>query len=119
MVAVRARLALAEDGFSRISDSQGDISLRSNMAISRAHGKKLQEIVIERDCQCTSNEQKQTQQVTAPQEEGLTTGQKIGLGVGGALATIGIVACAIAEPCGAAALGVLGAGGTAALIAAP
>ena len=88
-------------------------------AISRARGKKLQEIVIERDCQCTSNQQRQTQQVTAPQEEGLTTGQKIGLGVGGALATIGIVACAIAEPCGAAALGVLGAGGTAALIAAP
>lgn len=87
-------------------------------AIARANGKKLQEIFVERDCQCSGDEERKTETATSPQKEGLTTGVKVGLGIGG-LAAIGAIACAVAEPCGALALGILGIGGTAALATAP
>ncbi len=54
----------------------------------------------------------------ARDKEGLTTGQKVGLGVG-AVAVIGAIACALAEPCGAAALGALLLGGGAVAATAP
>jgi hypothetical protein len=80
-------------------------------ALAAQRGKMLQEITIEKDCMCDdSKRQTQPSPVTAPQKEGLTTGEKLTIGAA-AVGAIGIIACAIAEPCGAIALGALGLGG--------
>ncbi|THF50762.1 DUF4150 domain-containing protein [Allorhizobium terrae] len=84
--------------------------------IAGEHKKELQIILIEKDCKCDDdNEKKKSVPETQPQP--MTTQQKIGVGAA-ALATVGAIACAIIEPCGAVALGALGLGGAASLAAA-
>ena len=93
---------------------RGDQRSRYN-SIAASKGKFLQEISVEKDCKCEDDDkQKSPAPVTAPkqQEDGLTTTQKLGV-----IGVLGAVACALAEPCGAAALGLLGIGGAAAVAA--
>ena len=89
--------------------------LRGNQAsrygtIARRYGKQLHVITVADDCECTGQRRPAPQPLPAPQRQGMTTGQKVGLGLGG-LALVGAIACAIAEPCGAAVAGALGIGG--------
>ncbi|OLP45040.1 DUF4150 domain-containing protein [Rhizobium oryziradicis] len=84
-------------------------------SIARKYEKKrLQEIWVEKECQCDDDQKKN---VAETQSQTMTTKQKVGVGAA-ALATVGAIACAIIEPCGAAALGALGIGGAASLAAA-
>ncbi|WP_429930656.1 PAAR-like domain-containing protein [Agrobacterium vitis] len=82
--------------------------LRRYNLIAIKNGKQLQEIWVEKDCKCSDDDGKQNT-VPATQTQPMTTQQKIGIGAA-ALATIGAIACAVAEPCGAAVLGALGLG---------
>jgi hypothetical protein len=87
--------------------------------LAAAHGNNLQVITVEQDCRC-DDEERQPRTVPVPQPapesetepQGLSTWQKVGIAAGGTVAVLGIIACAVAEPCGAGALAALGLGGT-------
>ncbi len=96
------------------NDSFSDAQRENYPVITRRYGKRLQEIWVDRDCKC-DGQQTQPAPVTvpAPQQQ---TGPSMGtLAVGAAI--LGGIACALAEPCGAAALAAIGLGGTAAALA--
>jgi Domain of unknown function (DUF4150) len=103
------------------TDTMGTTQQARYEAIARKNGKTLQEIWVDRDCQCDDGKPVPVP-VPAPapkkESEGMTTGQKVAVG-GAAVAGIGAIACAIFEPCGAIVGGALLLGGGAALAIAP
>ena len=96
------------------ADSMGPGQRARYQRIAQRHGRPLQEIWVDRDCTC-ANATPVPVPVPVPRDEGLTTMQKVGVGALG-VAVVGAIACVIAEPCGAAALGALLIGGGAAAV---
>ncbi|MER0240061.1 DUF4150 domain-containing protein [Fulvimarina sp. MAC8] len=81
-------------------------------SIAASYDKTLQLITVEKDCQCSDNDHRtETQNVTVPQNEGMSLGAKVVIGGAVVLGTIAVIACVIVEPCGALGAGSAAAGG--------
>jgi Domain of unknown function (DUF4150) len=91
------------------TDTMGDGQRERYERIARRNGRPLQEIWVDRDCKCDGGAPVPVP-VPAPKDAGMTAGQKVAAG-GAAVLILGGIACALAEPCGAAALGALLLGG--------
>jgi Domain of unknown function (DUF4150) len=101
-------------------DAMGPTQRARYQAIAQKHGKQLQEIWVDEQCKCDDGKK---QPVTAPQTAPKTSEDEqgswvsrhpyltaVGAGAAVGLGYLGAAACAAAEPCGAIAASILGAG---------
>lgn len=94
-------------------DTMGPTQQQRYRNIAALNGKALQEIWVDRDCKCATPQPVPVpSRSTANDEEGLSTGSKVAIGLGATAAAIGVIACAVAEPCGAGAIAALLFGGS-------